>query len=111
MTAQPVYKGTVYGPPAPGLNSVTGADSLIDKIWNFGQNIFERGVSFYFEKEQTERLTKLREAEAAAELAKKQSYTAAENALTQANITNKAYLVPWLAAAAGGLALYLIARK
>lgn len=93
------------------LNSVTGADNLLDKVWNYGTGLFERGLTFYFEKENTERLIKLRQAETDADLARKESYNNLGGALEQYNIANGTNMIPYLMAGLLGLAAFVFVKR
>lgn len=89
------------------LNSVSGAGSILDKAWNYTTGLFERGIEFYMEKENAERMIKLREAEARADLAKKESYNNLGGALQQYNVATGTQYIPYLMAGLVGLAAYV----
>lgn len=93
------------------VNSVTGAGSLLDKIWNFGSNTIERGLSYVMEREQTERMIKLREAEAAAESAKRNSYVQLESAAQAASAMVGSQYVPYMLAGLAGLTAYVVLKR
>lgn len=93
------------------LNSATGADSILDKVWNYGTGLFDRGLNYFLEKEQAERMIKLREAEAAADLAKKENYTVLQSAISGYNTASGANMVPYLAAGLIGLTAFVFAKR
>lgn len=93
------------------LNSVSGAGNLLDRTWNSITGLFERGVEHYFERENMDRMIKLRQAEAQADLAKKESYNNLGGAIEQHNIATGANMIPYMMAGIVGLAAFVFLKK
>lgn len=88
-----------------------GGESVLDRLWTFGQATVDRGLTYILEKDQMERMIKLRKAEAQADIAKKESYTYLGSAMDTLGAGAGNKMVPYVLAAALGLAAFVVVKK
>lgn len=96
----------------PDINSVTSTGtSVLSTIWDYATNTFDRGLNYFYERDQTNRLIKLREAEAQAETAKKDNYTALQSAAQAAAAMTGSKYVPYMMAGLIGLGAFVLTQR